>query len=194
MQFSKSISAKEGNQLGLIDAVVTPKELLLVSRKWALDIAMHRKPWLSSLRRTDKIGSLSEAREIIKAARQQAKKIAPNMPQHQACLDVIQEGIVSGGYAGILKVCMRTIPNKMSFVYIFRILWKSDNHNTAIKRYLCIIMKYADASQNLTTYFVRLLTVLGIVVPPRIFHLVWMPAMYIFSSHCNKGMFAISGG
>ncbi|CAA7397364.1 unnamed protein product [Spirodela intermedia] len=100
---SKSISATDGNQLGLIDAVVTPKELLPVSRQWALDIAMHRKPWISSLRRTDKIGPLSEARQIIKAARQQAKKTAPNMPQHQVCLDAIEEGVLSGGYAGVLK-------------------------------------------------------------------------------------------
>ncbi|XP_078438762.1 enoyl-CoA hydratase/isomerase family [Wolffia australiana] len=103
MLLSKPISAKEGNQLGLIDVLVSPKELLPVSRQWALDMAMHRKPWMSSLRRTDKIGSLAEAREIIKAARQQAKRISSNMPQHQACLDAIEEGIVSGGYAGVLK-------------------------------------------------------------------------------------------
>lgn len=75
-----------------------------MSRKWALDIAEARKPWVRSLHRTDKIGSLAEAREIIKNARQLAKRTAPNMPQHQACLDVIEEGIVHGGYAGVLKV------------------------------------------------------------------------------------------
>ncbi|KAE8698384.1 Glyoxysomal fatty acid beta-oxidation multifunctional protein MFP-a [Hibiscus syriacus] len=62
-----------------------------------------RKPWLRSLHRTDKIGSLSEAREVLKIARQQAKKTAPNLPQHQICLDVIEEGIIHGGYSGVLK-------------------------------------------------------------------------------------------
>ncbi|KAK1289154.1 Peroxisomal fatty acid beta-oxidation multifunctional protein [Acorus calamus] len=103
MLFSKPINAREGNELGLIDAVVTPENLLRVAKLWALDIADRRKPWMSSLRRTDKLCSLAEAREIIKAARVQAKKIAPNVPQHQACLDAIEEGIAFGGYAGVLK-------------------------------------------------------------------------------------------
>lgn len=81
--------------------------MLKVSRVWALEIAERHKPWISSLRRTDRLGSLSEAREILKAARHQAERIAPNMPQHQACLDAIQEGVNFGGYAGVLKVCMR---------------------------------------------------------------------------------------
>ncbi|KAJ0989249.1 hypothetical protein J5N97_007605 [Dioscorea zingiberensis] len=103
MLLSKSIRAKQGKEYGLIDAIVSSGELLTVSRLWALDIAAKRKPWISSLRRTDRLGSLSEARETLKAARQQAKQIAPNMPQHQVCLDAIEEGIVFGGYAGVLK-------------------------------------------------------------------------------------------
>ncbi|KAH9800760.1 peroxisomal fatty acid beta-oxidation multifunctional protein AIM1 [Citrus sinensis] len=100
---SKAIEMMLGWKLGLIDAVVTSEELLKVSRLWALDIAARRKPWIRSLHRTDKLGSLSEAREVLKLARLQAKKTAPNMPQHQACLDVIEEGIVHGGYSGVLK-------------------------------------------------------------------------------------------
>ncbi|XAR67013.1 3-hydroxybutyryl-CoA epimerase [Bertholletia excelsa] len=103
MLLSKPITSEEGNKLGLIDAVVSSEELLKVSRLWALDIAEGRKPWLRSLHRTDKIGSLSEAHEILKVARQEARRTAPNMPQHQACLDVIEEGIVHGGYSGVLK-------------------------------------------------------------------------------------------
>ncbi|KAM1090057.1 hypothetical protein PS2_017407 [Malus domestica] len=102
MLSSKPILSEEGEKLGLIDAIVSPQELLKVSRSWALDIADRRKPWLRSLHRTDKIGSLSEAREILKVARQQAKKTAPNMPQHQACLNVIEDGIIHGGYSGVL--------------------------------------------------------------------------------------------
>lgn len=103
MLLSKSITSEEGWKLGLIDAVVTSEELMKVSRLWSLDIAARRKPWIRSLHRTDKLGSLSEAREVLKLARLQAKKTAPNMPQHQACLDVMEEGIVHGGYSGVLK-------------------------------------------------------------------------------------------
>eukprot|EP00262_Sarcandra_glabra_P015136 TRINITY_DN459_c1_g1_i1.p1 TRINITY_DN459_c1_g1~~TRINITY_DN459_c1_g1_i1.p1 ORF type:complete len:726 (+),score=149.29 TRINITY_DN459_c1_g1_i1:112-2289(+) len=100
---SKSIMSKEGKELGLIDAVVSSEELLRISRLWALDIAERRRPWINSLHRTDKLGSLSEVREILKAARQQASRIAPNMPQHQACLDVIEEGVVCGGFSGVQR-------------------------------------------------------------------------------------------
>lgn len=85
---------------------MSSEELLRVSRLWALDIAARRKPWIRSLHRTDKLGSLSESREILKVARQQAKQTAPNMPQHLVCLDVIEEGIVHGGYNGVLKVIL----------------------------------------------------------------------------------------
>ena len=100
---SKPIRATEGMERGLIDAIVSPEDLMRASRLWALEIVNGRKPWISSLRRNDRLCSLSEAHEIFKAARQQAKKIAPNMPQHLKCLEVIEEGVVSGGYAGVLK-------------------------------------------------------------------------------------------
>ncbi|WOL08343.1 peroxisomal fatty acid beta-oxidation multifunctional protein [Canna indica] len=100
---SKSIIAKEGEKYGLIDAIVSPADLLKISRVWALEIAERRKPWISSLRRTDRLGSLSEAREILKAARQHYKRTAPHMPQHQACLDAIEDGVNFGGYSGVLK-------------------------------------------------------------------------------------------
>ena len=96
--------SEEGKKSGLIDEIVSSGELLNVSRCWALDIAERRKPWLRTLHRTDKLGSLAEARNILKAARQQAKQVARNMPQHQACLDAIEEGVVHGAYSGVLKV------------------------------------------------------------------------------------------
>lgn len=91
-------------KLGLIDAVVPPQDLLKVSRMWALDIAEGRKPFVRSLHMSDKLGSLAEAHDFLMLARQKAKQTARNMPQHQACLDVIEEGIVYGGYTGVLKV------------------------------------------------------------------------------------------
>ncbi|KAL4563930.1 hypothetical protein LXL04_027979 [Taraxacum kok-saghyz] len=102
MLTSKPILSEEGHKLGLIDAIVPPQDLLKVSRQWALDIANNRKPWARSLHLVDKIGSLSEAHEIVKIARGKVKEIWPNMPQHLACLDVIMEGIVHGGYHGVL--------------------------------------------------------------------------------------------
>ncbi|XP_021741486.1 peroxisomal fatty acid beta-oxidation multifunctional protein AIM1-like [Chenopodium quinoa] len=103
MLSSKPITSEEGMKLGLIDAVVPPQELLKVSRLWALDIAEGRKPFVRALHMSEKLGSISEAHEFLMAARQKAKQTARNMPQHQACLDVIEEGIVHGGYAGVLK-------------------------------------------------------------------------------------------
>ncbi|KAL0910388.1 hypothetical protein M5K25_021366 [Dendrobium thyrsiflorum] len=103
MLLSKSIRAKEGMEYGLVDATTSPENLLIVSRRWALGIADRSKPWISSLKRTDKLTSLSEARKILHVSGKHAKKIAPNMPQNQVCLDAIEEGIVFGGYAGLLK-------------------------------------------------------------------------------------------
>ncbi|KAL1554893.1 Altered inheritance of mitochondria protein 1 [Salvia divinorum] len=103
MLFSKPITSEEGNDLGLVDAVVPSNELLKASRQWALDIIERRKPWIRSLHRIDKLGSLPEVVDIIKTARQQANQSFINVPQHQACLDVIEEGIIHGGYHGILK-------------------------------------------------------------------------------------------
>ena len=103
MLLSRPIMSEEGKKLGLIDVITSSEDLLKVSRLWALDIAERRKPWMRSLHKTDKIGSLTEAREVLKEARKQVKKTAPHMPQHHACLDVIEEGIVHGGYSGVLK-------------------------------------------------------------------------------------------
>ncbi|GLJ12630.1 hypothetical protein SUGI_0194880 [Cryptomeria japonica] len=103
MLLSKSISSDEGNKLGLIDAIVSPGELITRARTWALEIAEGRKPWIKSLERTDKLESLGEARGILRLARAQAKRTSPNLPHPQLCLDVIEEGIVSGGFAGVLK-------------------------------------------------------------------------------------------
>ncbi|XP_059286145.1 peroxisomal fatty acid beta-oxidation multifunctional protein AIM1-like [Lycium ferocissimum] len=103
MMTSKPLMSEEGKKLGLIDAIVPSSELLKVSRQWALDIAERRKPWMRSLHKTDKIGSLPDAREVLKVAREQVKQTAKNMPQHLACIDVIEEGIIHGGYSGVLK-------------------------------------------------------------------------------------------
>ena len=73
--FSKPITFEEGKLLGLIDDIASFKKLLRVSRLWALGIAERRKPWVRSLHRTDKIGSQSEAQGVLRATREEAKKI-----------------------------------------------------------------------------------------------------------------------
>lgn len=74
------------------------------ARYWALEIAECRKPWIKSLYKTDKLESLGDAREILKFARAQAQKQAANLQHPLVCIDVIEEGIVSGPRAGLWKV------------------------------------------------------------------------------------------
>lgn len=74
------------------------------ARLWALEIAECRKPWIKSLYKIDKLESLGDAREILKFARAQAQKQAANLHHPLVCIDVIEEGIVSGPRAGLWKV------------------------------------------------------------------------------------------
>ncbi|KAF2310949.1 hypothetical protein GH714_018712 [Hevea brasiliensis] len=103
MLTSKPVKGEEGHALGLVDAIVSPNELVNTARQWALDILERRKPWVASLYRTDKLDSLGEAREIFKFARAQAWKQAPNLKHPLVCIDVVEEGVVSGPQAGLWK-------------------------------------------------------------------------------------------
>ncbi|OAY81349.1 Glyoxysomal fatty acid beta-oxidation multifunctional protein MFP-a [Ananas comosus] len=100
---SKPIKGKEAYELGLVDALVSSNELVKTARRWALDIAECRKPWIKSLYKTDKLEPLGEAKEILKFARAQAQKQAANFQHPLVCIDVIEEGIVSGPRAGLWK-------------------------------------------------------------------------------------------
>lgn len=103
MLTSKPVKAEEALSLGLVDAVVPADKLVETARRWALDILERRKPWVSSLYKTDKLEPLGEAREILNFARAQARKQAPNLHHPQVCINVIEEGIVSGPRAGLWK-------------------------------------------------------------------------------------------
>eukprot|EP00850_Spirogloea_muscicola_P011161 SM000068S20593 [mRNA] locus=s68:396121:402013:+ [translate_table: standard] len=103
MLLSKPIKAEEGLKLGLVDAIVPPLELLRAAKKWAVDIAEHRRPWVQSLYRTDKLETLGEARNILKFARAQAQSTAPGLQHPLKCLEAVEAGVLSGGYAGNLK-------------------------------------------------------------------------------------------
>lgn len=104
IQTSKPVKGEEALNLGLVDAVVSPDQLLATARRWVLDILERRKPWVSSLYKTDKLEPLSEAREILNFARLQTRKQAPNLNHPLVCIDVVEEGVVSGPRAGLLKV------------------------------------------------------------------------------------------
>ncbi|XP_059647782.1 glyoxysomal fatty acid beta-oxidation multifunctional protein MFP-a [Cornus florida] len=103
MLMSKPVKGEEAHSLGLVDAIVSPDDLVNTARRWALDILERKRPWVSSLYKTDKIEPLGEAREILKFARAQARKQAPNLTHPLVCIDVIEEGIVSGPRAGLWK-------------------------------------------------------------------------------------------
>ncbi|CAN4094945.1 unnamed protein product [Withania somnifera] len=103
MLTSKPVKGEEAVNLGLVDVVVPSNQLLDTARKWALDILECRKPWVASLYKTDKIESLGEAREILKFARVQTRRQAPNLQHPLVVIDVVEEGIVSGPRAGLWK-------------------------------------------------------------------------------------------
>lgn len=92
--------------MGLVDAISPSDTLVNTARLLALEIAEFRRPWMKSLYKTDKLEPLGEAREILNFARVQSLKQAPNLQHPLICIDVIEEGIVSGPNAGLLKVIL----------------------------------------------------------------------------------------
>ncbi|KAK9059161.1 hypothetical protein SSX86_021780 [Deinandra increscens subsp. villosa] len=118
---SKPVRGEEAHNLGLVDAIIPGDELVDTARQWALDILARRKPWVSSLYRTDKIEPLGDAREILNFARAQARRQAPNLQHPQVCIDVIEAGIVSGPRAGLMKE-----------YEAFQVLLKSDTSKSLI--------------------------------------------------------------
>ncbi|KAI5650819.1 hypothetical protein M9H77_36824 [Catharanthus roseus] len=103
MLTSKPVKGEEALSLGLVDAIATPDQLLATARRWALDILGGQKPCIASLLKTDKLEPLAEAREILNFARVQARKQAPNLKHPLVCIDVVEEGILSGPRAGLWK-------------------------------------------------------------------------------------------
>jgi enoyl-CoA hydratase/3-hydroxyacyl-CoA dehydrogenase len=71
---------------------------------WALEIVENKKPWFKSLYRTDRLPDLVEVKDVLKFARVQTKKKAPNVQHPIVCIDVIEEGIVCGPRVGLMKV------------------------------------------------------------------------------------------
>ncbi|XP_041012132.1 glyoxysomal fatty acid beta-oxidation multifunctional protein MFP-a-like [Juglans microcarpa x Juglans regia] len=103
MLMSELVKGDEAFTFGLVDAIVSPDELLKTARRWALDIFDSRRPWVTTLHKTDKIEPIGEARDSLKFARAQAQKQASNLKHPLICIDVIEEGIVRGPRAGLWK-------------------------------------------------------------------------------------------
>lgn len=103
MLTSKPVKGEEALSLGLVDEIAPPDQLLATARRWALEILERKRPWVSSLYKTDKLESLADAREILKFARAQTRKQAPNLTHPLVCIDVVEEGVISGPRAGLLK-------------------------------------------------------------------------------------------
>ncbi|WZY85908.1 hypothetical protein YC2023_032292 [Brassica napus] len=131
---SKSISSEEGHKLGLIDALVPPGELLSTSRKWALDIALGRKPFLRSL------GILKEGEvfkqlipsDTVKALvhvyfAQRAISKVPNVtdvglkPRHMKKVAVIGGGLMGSGIATALLLSnIRVVIKEINSEYLLK--------------------------------------------------------------------------
>ncbi|XP_027182560.1 peroxisomal fatty acid beta-oxidation multifunctional protein AIM1-like [Coffea eugenioides] len=103
MLSSKTITSEEGAELGVIDSIASPDELLTASRQWALDIVEGRRPHINSLHKSDKLVAAHDLDDIFQKARQNAQAKFPNEPHYGACLDVIEEGIISGPNSGLPK-------------------------------------------------------------------------------------------
>ncbi|KAL3498435.1 hypothetical protein ACH5RR_041167, partial [Cinchona calisaya] len=121
---SNLITSEEGKELGLIDSVVSPDELLTASRQWAIDIVEGRRSQINCLHKSDKLGHILLSKKLLDNAREHAQKNFQNKPQYEACIDVIEEGIISGPSSGILKedrVFKELLPSKTakSLVHVF---------------------------------------------------------------------------
>ncbi|XP_058200097.1 glyoxysomal fatty acid beta-oxidation multifunctional protein MFP-a-like isoform X1 [Rhododendron vialii] len=103
MLMSTPVTGQDAHILGLVDSVAPTDELVNTARSWALQILARRRPWVTSLHRTDKLESLAEARAILKVTRCQAQEQAPNLRHQLICINVIEEGIISGPRIGLLK-------------------------------------------------------------------------------------------
>ncbi|KAK6921265.1 Xrn1, N-terminal [Dillenia turbinata] len=76
---SEIVKGEEAYSLGLVDAIAPTSELVNRACSWALCILERKKPWICN----------------------RAKKQSPNLEFPLACVDVIEEGIVSGPRAGL---------------------------------------------------------------------------------------------
>ncbi|CAH1417562.1 unnamed protein product [Lactuca virosa] len=121
---SKRVNGKDAFSMSLVDALAPADELIRSASRWGLDISEARKPWIRSLYRTNRLEPLKEARLILNMARDEAQKQNPNVTHPLICIDVIEEGIVSGARIGLWKEAealneLRQSETCKSLVHIF---------------------------------------------------------------------------
>ncbi|KAF0927601.1 hypothetical protein E2562_034570 [Oryza meyeriana var. granulata] len=100
---SKPLKRVEAHRFGLVDAVVSADELIRTAYSWVLEIVEDKRPWFRSLHRTDRLPALEETKKILNFARVQAQKQSASLQHPLVCIDVIEEGIISGPRAGLMK-------------------------------------------------------------------------------------------
>uniref|UniRef100_A0A0D9ZY32 Uncharacterized protein n=1 Tax=Oryza glumipatula TaxID=40148 RepID=A0A0D9ZY32_9ORYZ len=100
---SKPLKGVEAHKFGLVDAVVSADELISTACSWALEIVEDKRPSFRSLHRTDRLPALEETKKILNFARVQAQKQSASLQHPLVCIDVIEEGIISGPRAGLMK-------------------------------------------------------------------------------------------
>jgi enoyl-CoA hydratase/3-hydroxyacyl-CoA dehydrogenase len=103
---SKTFKAKDALKLGIIDKIVSNKDLINEARTVALALAAQGSDsFPRTLLRNDRIGDSKKALAVVAAARAGAQKSrrTRNMPHPFAYLDAVEAGIKYGGYAGVDK-------------------------------------------------------------------------------------------
>uniref|UniRef100_A0A2P2LIH4 Uncharacterized protein MANES_03G197400 n=1 Tax=Rhizophora mucronata TaxID=61149 RepID=A0A2P2LIH4_RHIMU len=130
MLMSKVVNGDEAHNLGLVDAMGTTENLVDTACCWALDMYHCRKPWVASLYRTDKIEPLSDARLILKLARERAKVQSPNLRHPLVCIDVIEEGVSSSPRVGLWKESEALLELRQSDVCKSLVHFFFAQHNT----------------------------------------------------------------
>lgn len=90
--------------MSLVDAIAPADKLLEVARQWALDIVEGTRPWVISLYKTDKLGTLEEARAVLDSARMEVQRRNPNVEHPLVCIDVIEQGIFSDAHDALWTV------------------------------------------------------------------------------------------
>uniref|UniRef100_A0A0D9WFM0 Uncharacterized protein n=1 Tax=Leersia perrieri TaxID=77586 RepID=A0A0D9WFM0_9ORYZ len=103
MLMSKTVKGVDAHRFGLVDATVSANELVSTACSWALEIVEGKRPWFRSLHRTDRLPALEETKKILNFARVQAQKQSAYLQHPLVCIDVIEEGIISGPRAGLMK-------------------------------------------------------------------------------------------
>ncbi|KAF9688115.1 hypothetical protein SADUNF_Sadunf02G0163700 [Salix dunnii] len=119
MLMSKLVNGYRAQSSGLVDALAATEELVDTACSWALDIYNCKKPWVPSLYRTDKLEPLGEAKLMFNFARLLAQKQTPNLRHPLVCVDVIEEGVVSGPRESEALLELRQSDTCKSLVHFF---------------------------------------------------------------------------